>query len=194
MPPENDDDPGREAPWEELLETPARELAAVPPPGPPACPVAAARDGEVQVRALDVGAASEELAPRTEPWPGSAAGGFRYAGVVEATVSAVLLDEELVEAVVAPAPVENGYQAIERFPVDEEELDVEELDVRGVGVGPIGFESSGMVIGVSGFRRRIGSPLWGTSSVSSVPCASFTRLARLWFQVAAPVGLRQLKP
>src|SRR5688572_32826773 len=35
------------------------------PPGPPAWPVAAARDGEVQVRALEVGAASDELEPRT---------------------------------------------------------------------------------------------------------------------------------
>lgn len=56
---------------------PERDVAAVPLPGPPAWPVAAARDGEVQVRALDVGADSEELAPRTEPWPGSAAGGLR---------------------------------------------------------------------------------------------------------------------
>jgi hypothetical protein len=59
------------------LATPAREVAAVPLPGPPAWPVAAASEGEVQVRALDVGADSEELAPRTEPWPGSAAGGLR---------------------------------------------------------------------------------------------------------------------
>jgi hypothetical protein len=49
----------------------------VPLPGPPAWPVAAAREGEVQVRALDVGADSKELAPRTEPCPGSAAGGLR---------------------------------------------------------------------------------------------------------------------
>ena len=188
MPPENDDDPGREAPWA----TPERDVAAVPPPGPPACPVAAARAGEVQVRALDVGADSEELAPRTDPWPGSAAGGLRYAGVVAATVSVEL---GLVEAVVVPPPVKNGYQAIERFPDDEDvELEVDAFDVRGVGVGPTGFSSSGRLIGVSGFRRRIGSPLWGTSSVSSVPWASFIRLARPWFQVAAPVALRQLKP
>jgi hypothetical protein len=63
LPPEKIDEPGREAPWA----TPARDVAAVPRPGPPACPVAAAREGEVQVRALDVGAESDELAPRTEP-------------------------------------------------------------------------------------------------------------------------------
>ena len=77
MPPENDPDPGLDAPWAVLELAPERDDAAVPPPGPPAWPVAAERDGEVQVRALDVGADSEELAPRTEPWPGSAAGGLR---------------------------------------------------------------------------------------------------------------------
>jgi hypothetical protein len=77
LPPENEDAPGRDAPWAGPVATPARDVAAVPPPGPPAWPVAAARDGEVQVRALAVGADSDELDPRTEPWPGSAAGGFR---------------------------------------------------------------------------------------------------------------------
>ena len=49
----------------------------MPRPGPPAWPVEAARDGDVQVRALVFGADSDELDPRTEPWPGSAAGGLR---------------------------------------------------------------------------------------------------------------------
>jgi hypothetical protein len=112
--------------------------------------------------------------------------------VVGATVFDVPVDPGLVEVVVPP-PVKNGYQAIERFP--DEDLEVEEVDVLGVGVRPVvGPASSARLIGVSCFRRRIGSPLWGTSSVSSVPCASFVRLERPWFQVAAPVGLRQLKP
>ena len=115
--------------------------------------------------------------------------------MVAGTVSVEVVDPELVDAVVVPPPVKNGYQAIERFPDEDDELEVEEVVVRGVGVGPpIGSASSGMLIGVSGLRRRIGSPLWGTSRVSSVPWASFIRLARPWFQVAAPEGLRQLKP
>ena len=36
--------------------------------------------------------------------------------MVEATVSVALVDPGLVEAVVVPLPVKNGYQAIERFP------------------------------------------------------------------------------
>jgi hypothetical protein len=78
-PPEKLDDAGRAAPLAVPLctDAPERDEAAVPRPGPPACPVAADRDGEVQVRALAVGAASDELAPRTDPWPGVAAGGFR---------------------------------------------------------------------------------------------------------------------
>jgi hypothetical protein len=78
LPPEKIDEPGRAAPLAGPLKAPAREAAAVPGPGPPACPVAAARDGEVQVRADVVGAETELLAdPRTEPWPGVTAGGFR---------------------------------------------------------------------------------------------------------------------
>jgi hypothetical protein len=120
--------------------------------------------------------------------------------VVAATDSLAPVEPDPVDPVpvevVEPPPVENGYQAIERLLNDEPELDVEdEVDVRGVGVGPpIGVSSSGSVIGVSGFRRRIGSPLWGISRVSSVPWASFIRLVRPWFQVAAPVGLRQVSP
>src|SRR5205085_909926 len=68
---------GRAAPLAGPESEPARDEAAVPRPGPPACPVEAARDGEVHVRALVVGAASDELDPRTEPCPGSAAGGLR---------------------------------------------------------------------------------------------------------------------
>ena len=76
-PPEKPAELGRAAPLAGPERAPARDEAAVPRPGPPAWPVAAARDGEVQVRALVVGAVSEELAPRTEPCPGSAAGGLR---------------------------------------------------------------------------------------------------------------------
>ena len=96
-----------------------------------------------------------------------------------APVEPVPVDPVPVEVVEPPA-VENGYQAIERLVNDEPELDVEdEVDVRGVGVGPpMGVSSSGKVTGVSGFRRRIGSPLWGTSRVSSVPCASRIKLDR----------------
>ena len=77
LPPEKPDELGRAAPLAGPESVPARDEAAVPRPGPPDWPVAAARDGEVQVLALVVGAASDELEPRTEPWPGSAAGGLR---------------------------------------------------------------------------------------------------------------------
>lgn len=173
------------------MEAPERDDAAVPRPGPPDWPVAAARDGEVQVRALVVGADREEFAPRTDPWPGSAAGGLRYAGVVGATVPVEPVEPWLGDAEV-PLPVKKGYQAIERL-LDPDEVD--DVVEPGVGVGPAAVpSSSGRLIGVSGFRRRIGSPLGGISRESSVPCASFIRLDRPWFQVAVPVGLRQLKP
>src|SRR3954453_14619970 len=68
-PPENPAALGRAAPLAGPESEPARDEAAVPRPGPPACPVEAARDGEVHVRALVVGAASDELDPRTEPCP-----------------------------------------------------------------------------------------------------------------------------
>jgi hypothetical protein len=114
--------------------------------------------------------------------------------VVGATASAAPVDPGLVEAAVVPPPKRNGYQASERLPDEDEELVVDEVVIPGVGVGPTGSVSSGRVIGVSGFRRSVGSPLGGTSSVSSGPCASFIKLARPWFQVAAPVGFRQSKP
>ena len=78
LPPENQDEPGRAAPLAGPLSEPDRVDAAVPRPGPPACPVAAARDGEVHVLAdVDGGTTELLLEPRTEPWPGVAAGGLR---------------------------------------------------------------------------------------------------------------------
>ena len=182
-PPEKPDEPGRAAPLAGPESDPERDEAAVPRPGPPACPVAAARDGEVQVRALVVGAASDELAPRTVPCPGSPTGGFRKAGVVAATeslapvapVEPVPDEAEPVEVEPPPPPTRNGYHAIERFPNEDPLLD--EVEVRGVGVGPVvepatAPASSGSAIGVSGFTRRTGSPVCGISSVSSAPCAA----------------------
>jgi hypothetical protein len=96
-------------------------------------------------------------------------------------------------------PIGNGYQAMERL-LELDELPVvlaREVDGEPLAWGDAaatGSASSGRVIGVSGFRRRTGSPDWGISNVSSVPWASFTRLARPWFQVAGPVVLRQLNP
>lgn len=151
------------------------------------------------MRADDVGAETELLAdPRTEPCPGVAAGGFRYAGVVAATAPLLAVVPALpVEPVVPPPPVTNGYQRIELFR-DVPELDeevVEELPARGVGVGPgASPSSSGSEIAVSGFSRNVGSPLVGTSSTSLGPCASFIRLARAGVQVSPPAGLRQVKP
>jgi hypothetical protein len=140
------------------------------------------------------------LDPRTEPWPGVAAGGLRYAGVVAATsplaaVDPVLPVEPVLPLELVPPPEVNGYQRIDRFP-DEPELEVvdDELEVRGVGVGPpTGVSSSGSVIAVSGFKRRVGSPLAGTSSVSESPCASFIKLARAGVQACAPVVPRHMK-
>jgi hypothetical protein len=94
--------------------------------------------------------------------------------------------------VVPPPPVGKGYQRIERLPDDDRDAVLDEL-VPGVGVGETP-SSSGNVMAVSGFSRKIGSPEAGISSVSLVPCASCTRLERAWFQVVAPSSLRQLKP
>jgi hypothetical protein len=120
--------------------------------------------------------------------------------VVAATVPLEAVDPEPVEpapfGITPPPPDGNGYQATERLPNVEDELEPEDVvEALVVGDAPAtGASSSGSVIGVSGFRRRIGSPVCGSSSESSKPWASFTRLERPWFQVAAPTGLRQLKP
>ena len=68
LPPEKLDEPGRAAPLAGPVNDPAREDAAVPGPGPPDCPVDAARDGDVHVRAEVVGGVTELLLdPRTDP-------------------------------------------------------------------------------------------------------------------------------
>jgi hypothetical protein len=200
LPPEKLDEPGRAAPLAgPLNDEPDRDDAAVPGPGPPACPVRAARDGEVQVRAELVGAETELLAePRTDPCPGVAAGGLRYAGVVAAT-SPLLAVVPVLPVVPVPTlplpPVGNGYQRmLERLP-DEPEL-VDDVVVRGVGVGPpagVSSSSSGSVIAVSGFRRKVGSPLAGTSSTSVSPCASFISEARAGVHVWAGEVSRHMK-
>jgi len=78
---------------------------------------------------------------------------------------------------VVPPPDGNRYQRIERLPDELDEVVLDAVLVRGVGVGDTP-SSSGSVIAVSGFSRRIGSPEAGISSVSLVPWASFTRLER----------------
>jgi hypothetical protein len=67
--------------------------------------------------------------------------------------------------------------------------------VRGVGVGPPAgaSSSSGRVIAVSGFSRKVGSPLAGTSRVSVSPCASVISEARAGVQVWAAELSRQVK-
>jgi hypothetical protein len=92
-----------------------------------------------------------------------------------------------------PPPEKNGYQRIDGPPYDDLDDEVLAVLVPGVGVGDTP-SSSGMVMAVSGLRRKIGSPEAGISSVSAVPCASITRLERAWFQVVAPSLVRQLKP
>ena len=91
-----------------------------------------------------------------------------------------------------PPPAKNGYQRMpDRLPVDPV---VDEVVVRGVGVGPpIGASSSGRLIAVSGFKRSVGSPLAGTSSVSASPCAIFIRLARAGVHACAPLVPRHVK-
>lgn len=196
LPPEKLDEPGRAAPLAGPVNEPDRVDAAVPGPGPPDCPVAAARAGEVQVRAELVGAEIELLLdPRTDPWPAVAAGGFRYAGVVDATspllAGAPALPVEPVPRL-GPPPSGNGYQRMfDRLLDDPVVLDVV---VRGVGVGPpMGVSSSGSVMAVSGLRRKVGSPLAGTSSVSVSPCASFISDARAGVHVWAAEVSRHVK-